>query len=247
MREQIEQRLRDLARRAGLSALPTPVLVAALALLTVAVVAALIRWWPGPGTGSLVVEHAAAGESTAGVDAGAAAPVSTRARSTDASDEASVALGARVCVDVEGAVRRPGLLTLPAGSRIAAAVQAAGGLRPDAAGGAVNLAAKLEDGQQIVVPTKEEARAAGGASAGAASGASGSGTGATAPLGAKVDLNAADATQLDALPGIGPSTAAKIVADRAASGRFKSVDDLGRVPGIGPKKLDQLRPLVRVD
>jgi len=110
----------------------------------------------------------------------------------------------------------------------------------------VNLAAKLEDGQQIVVPTKEEARAGGG-SAVAASAASGGGTGAAAPLGAKVDLNTADATQLDALPGIGPSTATKIVADRAANGRFKSVDDLGRVPGIGPKKLDQLRPLVRVD
>jgi competence protein ComEA len=70
--------------------------------------------------------------------------------------------------------------------------------------------------------------------------------GAGAAPGAVVDLNTADATQLDALPGIGPATAAKIVADRQANGPFRTADDLGRVSGIGPKKLDQLKPLICV-
>jgi len=251
MREQFEQRLRALARRAGLTAVPTPVLVAAMALLSVAVVAALLRWWPNPADAdSVVVSHAtprvASGGSPVGSRAGMSAPPSGAA-------SAVVATSSGVCVDVVGAVRRPAVFRLPADSRVEAAVDAAGGMTSDAARSAINLAAKLQDGEQVVVPTKAEAKAgrlggtvtAGAAGGGAAvTGAGASGAGATP--GSPVDLNTADATQLDALPGVGPATAAKIVADRQANGPFKTADDLGRVPGIGPKKLDQLKPLICV-
>jgi competence protein ComEA len=99
------------------------------------------------------------------------------------------------------------------------------------------------------VPTKDEfakgVTVRGAPGAGPAGAPSGGGA-AVAPGGAPIDLNTADATQLDTLPGVGPSTAAKIVADREANGPFASVDDLGRVSGIGPKKLDSLRDLVCV-
>ena len=246
MREQVERRLRALARRAGLTAVPTPVLVAAMLLLSVVVVAALLRWWPNPAeAGSVVVEHGAAATASS-------SRVASRAVAA-ASGCATDAASSDVCVDVVGAVRRPGMFTLPEGSRVAAAVDAAGGLSRDAARSAINLAAKLQDGEQVVVATEAQVKAGG---AGAVSGANatgglgaspaGVGAGSATGTGTPVDLNSADATQLDALPGIGPSTAAKIVADRQANGPFKSVEDLGRVPGIGPKKLDQLKPLICV-
>jgi competence protein ComEA len=125
-------------------------------------------------------------------------------------------------------------------------VDAAGGALGAGATDAINLAAKVTDGEQIVVPTRDQvakgdAPVASGAGTGGGAGASGA-----AGTPAKIDLNTADATQLDTLPGVGPSTAAKIVADRQANGPFKSCDDLGRVPGIGPKKLDTLKDLIVV-
>ena len=131
-------------------------------------------------------------------------------------------------IDVAGAVRRPGLHRLPAGTRVAAAVAAAGGVTPHADLAAVNLAAPLADGEQIVIPAR------GADVAGSAAGA------ANAP----VDLNSADAEQLDALPGIGPSTAAKIVAYRQEHGAFHSLAELDGVSGIGPSKLAELKGLV---
>jgi competence protein ComEA len=136
----------------------------------------------------------------------------------------------QLVVDVAGAVRRPGLHRLAAGARVAAALAAAGGATARADVAAVNLAAPLADGEQILVPM----RGAGGAAAGAGGGA------ANAP----VDLNSADAEQLDALPGIGPSTAAKIVAYRQEHGAFHSLAELDAVSGIGPSKLAQLKGLV---
>ena len=131
-------------------------------------------------------------------------------------------------VDVAGAVRRPGLYRIAPGTRIADAVARAGGATAKADVNLVNLAAPLADGEQVVVP----ARGGGGVAAGAPS--------ATAPL----DLNSATAEQLDALPGIGPTTAAKIVAYRQAHGPFTSVDGLDAVPGIGPSRIDELKGLV---
>ena len=139
-------------------------------------------------------------------------------------------------VDVAGAVRRPGVYRLAAGSRVRDALARAGGLTHAAAPGAVNLAAKLADGQQIVIPRAAPAAACGG-TAGAAAPA--------APPAGPVSLAGATVEQLDTLPGVGPATAQKILDWRTQHGGFTSVDDLGEVPGIGPKKLATLRPLVQ--
>jgi len=141
---------------------------------------------------------------------------------------------ARVVVDVVGAVRRPGLYRLEQGSRIADALARAGGATPKAVLAQVNLAAPLADGEQVVVPKRGAAGAALPTS-GAAGGAS-----STAP----VQLSTATLEQLDTLPGVGPSTAQKILDYRQKHGAFSSVDELDAVPGIGPKRLDQLRDLV---
>jgi competence protein ComEA len=134
-------------------------------------------------------------------------------------------------VDVAGAVRDAGLYRLPQGSRIADAIGRAGGATRRADVDLVNLAAPLADGEQVVVPAKGTA---------SPSAAAADGAGPTAP----VDLNSATAEQLDALPGIGPVTADKIVAYRQAHGPFTSVDDLDAIPGIGPARIENLRGLV---
>ncbi|HEY3544016.1 MAG TPA: ComEA family DNA-binding protein [Gaiellaceae bacterium] len=136
----------------------------------------------------------------------------------------------QLVIDVAGAVRRPGLHRLAAGARVDDALAAAGGATPRADIAAVNLAAPLADGEQIVVPLRGTAAVAGASAAGAA----------TAP----VDLNSATVEQLDTLPGIGPSTAAKIVAYRQQHGAFRSLEELDAVSGIGPSKLAELKGLV---
>ena len=141
----------------------------------------------------------------------------------------------RLVVDVTGAVRRPGVYRLPVGARVQDAVRRAGGATPRADSAAVNLAAKVADGQQILVP--ERAPVAGAAPRPSVAG------GGAAPAG-PVSLNSATAEQLDQLDGVGPATAAKIIAWRTANGGFSSVDDLAQVAGIGPKKLEALRPQV---
>jgi len=139
----------------------------------------------------------------------------------------------RLVVDVTGAVRRPGVYRLPAGARVQEALRRAGGATRKADAAAVNLAAKVADGQQILVPERAPA-------VGAAPSVAGVGTAPAAPL----SLNSATADQLDQLDGVGPATAAKIIAWRTANGGFSSIDDLGQVAGIGPKKLEALRPQV---
>jgi competence protein ComEA len=132
-------------------------------------------------------------------------------------------------VHVVGAVRRPGLFTLRDGARVADALSRAGGPIRRADLAAVNLAAPLADGQQVVVPVRLPP---GSAAAGAPA------------AGAKISLAVATVEQLDELPGIGPVTAQKIVDWRAAHGPFCSVEDLDDVPGIGPARVEQLRDLV---
>ena len=142
---------------------------------------------------------------------------------------------ATVVVSVVGSVARPGLVTLPEGARVADAVTAAGGLLPDADPASVNLAAVVSDGQQVAV----------GVPGAAAAGGTVGGT--DAPSGAgPVDLNAATAPDLDALPGIGPVLAQRIVEHRVRNGPFRTVEQLDDVPGIGPTTYAELAELVTV-
>jgi competence protein ComEA len=136
-------------------------------------------------------------------------------------------------------VHRPGLYRLRDGSRIADAVRRAGGARRTADLAALNLAAPLVDGIQILVPSRTPATAGASSSGGRAPGSAGAGTPAL-----HVSLSSATVEDLDQLPGIGPVTAQKIVDYRTAHGPFASVDDLDAVPGIGPTRIEQLRDLV---
>lgn len=138
----------------------------------------------------------------------------------------------RLFVHVVGAVRHPGLYRLAQGSRVADAVARAGGATRTAQLELVNLAAPLADGAQVVVPRR-----------GAIAGGAGQGGGVTASPG-PVHLNTATLEQLDALPGVGPVTAEKILAYRQEHGAFGAVDELDAIPGIGPARLDELRDLV---
>jgi len=135
----------------------------------------------------------------------------------------------RVTVHVAGAVRRPGVYRLPARARVVDAVDRAGGARRRADLSALNLAAKLEDGRQVLVPLRGAAAAAGEAAEGV-------------PL----DLNTASAEQLDELDGIGPAMAASIIKYREEHGGFGSIEELGQVSGIGEKRLAAMREQVRV-
>lgn len=153
----------------------------------------------------------------------AAAPLNLRAEPPPAR---------KVVVHVVGQVYKPGLYSLPEGSRVDDAIKRAGGPKPKAALALVNLAAPVADGQQVVVPSNREAAQAlaGGSMAGGAGG--------------PVHLNSATLDQLDELPGIGPVTAQKILDYRSEHGAFGSVEELDAVPGIGPATLEELRDLV---
>jgi competence protein ComEA len=140
----------------------------------------------------------------------------------------------KLVVHVAGAVRRPGLYRLAEGKRVADAVARAGGAAASADTAAINLAAPVADGMQVVVPARREVIEGGPTDA----------TGAPAAAGVRVSLSSATAAELDALPGIGPVTAQKIVDYRAEHGGFRSVDDLDAIPGIGPARVEQLRELV---
>jgi competence protein ComEA len=175
--------------------------------------------------------------SASGAGAGAgSSPGTTAVRVSRAAANGSV-------VHVAGAVRRPGVYRLSAGARVKDAVQRAGGAREGADVNAINLAAKVVDGQQVVVPARGRAGTVAAGAPGAAGVSSGTpGAGASGP---PISLNNATAEQLDTLDGVGPATAQKIIAWRTQHGGFRSVADLGQVPGIGPKKLAALRDRVQ--
>jgi competence protein ComEA len=150
-------------------------------------------------------------------------PVRVAARAADRS-------AANVFVNVVGAVRRPGLYRLKDGSRVADAVRRAGGPTPKAQIELLNLAARIADGEQIVVPRRGVGGVVAAPGGGVAAG--------------PVHLNSATVEQLDALPGVGPVTAQKILDYRQQHGAFGSVDELDAIPGIGPARLETLRGLV---
>ena len=144
-------------------------------------------------------------------------------------------------MQVAGEVARPGVYRVPAGARVNEAVQRAGGLtrRADQAG--VNLVARVQDGQQVIVPRRG---AAGAAVASAGSGGGGAGAGGGGSSGRPVSLSSATVAQLDGLDGIGPTLAQRIVDYRQTHGGFRSVDQLRDVSGIGDKRFEALRKAV---
>ncbi|MFF8836796.1 helix-hairpin-helix domain-containing protein [Streptomyces sp. NPDC015130] len=167
----------------------------------------------------------------------AAAPATGAARAGPGSERAPVpgAGGAEVVVDVGGKVRRPGVLTLPGGSRVADALRAAGGAEPGADLTGINRARVLMDGEQVLVGLPGVP--VGGSGPGGGAGGGGPG----APL----SLNAATVEQLDTLPGVGPVLARHIVDHRTEQGGFRSVAELREVNGIGERRFADLEPLVR--
>lgn len=181
--------------------------------MAVALALALVAWRIGPGSGG-----------------GAGQPASTSASGTVAVQEKAPAEPEGL-VHVAGEVKRPGVYPIAPGARVIQAIRGAGGPTRKANMSGLNLAATLQDGQQVIVPAKVVAGTA-AAGAGAAAGAAASGP---------ISLSSATADDLDALDGIGPTLAGRIVEWRSAHGGFASVEQLLEVPGIGPTRLESLR------
>lgn len=154
----------------------------------------------------------------------------------------SATVATELVVHVVGQVLQPGLVRLRPGARVADAITAAGGARTGADLTALNLARPVVDGEQVHVPKPGEAPSRPPSAPPSPAGVGGGGAG--APV--VVDLNTADAAALDALPGVGPVLAQRILDWRTEHGRFSAVDELGEVSGIGDKLMSQLRPRVRV-
>ncbi len=208
-----------------------------MAALVAAAILILVAFWLAAtnGRGTIGVEGA-----SAVVDGVADGP-------SPAAPGASTGARGVLVVDVQGAVARPGVIHLPTGSRVGDAIAAAGGFGPrvaaDRVGRELNLAALLRDGDQVVVPSRDESGAAAGSGGGGSGGSSGP-SGAQAGSG-PIDLNRATASELDALPGIGPVTANKIIAAREER-PFASVDDLRSRKVLGAATFDKIKDLVVV-
>jgi competence protein ComEA len=198
----------------------------------------LVLWVAGAAVVVLLGLHALRREG-AGGGGGAPVPIRLAGDGGAGSDPGSAGSGSRIVVHVAGAVRRPGVYRLPAGARVEQAVRRAGGATRRADLGGLNLAAKAEDGRQVLVPRRTPV----GAPATSAGGAGGAGTG---PPAAPLNLNTATVAQLDELSGVGPATAQKIIDYREQHDGFGSVEELGQVPGIGDVRLAALRDLVTV-
>ncbi|MHB1017335.1 MAG: ComEA family DNA-binding protein [Coriobacteriia bacterium] len=223
------ERVQDLLARAGLGGLSPRARVGAACAVALVVAVALWRFWPAAPAPEIAFDEA--------IQEGEA--------ESAGSDDASETVPAVAVVHVAGAILRPGVYSLPVGSRVSDAVAAAGGALGSAAPDAVNLARIVADGERIYIPTQEEAEGAPGEI-----GASGSWSGEPAAGGATadgtIDVNRATATELEELPGVGPATAQKIIDDREANGPFSKPEDLMRVPGIGAKKFETMREQVSV-
>lgn len=252
----LRDRLAAVATRHGLSA--------GRILVGLLVVVALVigGWWllrpaPPPIERTLPVASA---ESTAGADPGGPTATPSSAGATAAGDTTTTSAPAQVVAHAAGAVVHPGVYRLAGTARVDDLVRAAGGLTPRADGNRVNLAAPLSDGERVYVPSVGEADppsavtpdgaaptgTEGGSNEPSAGGGSTAGAGSGQPASGPVDLNTADATQLDTLPGVGPATAQAIIAYRQEHGRFRSVDELLEVRGIGDAKLAELREQVTI-
>ena len=202
--------------------------LASALVIAAAGILGLVAFWlvAGAGRGSVIV------------DGDGAAP---GASSRPVAEASGAAASGRVIVDVQGAVVRPGVVELPPGSRVGDAIAAAGGFGPrvasDRVAKALNLAAVVRDGDQIMVPSRDDPVTSPGGGSPPPTGPSGAGE--------HVDLNHATAEALDGLPGVGPATAAKIIAAREEQ-PFTSVDDLKTRKIVGAATFEKLKSLVTV-
>jgi competence protein ComEA len=204
-------------------------------VVVVAVAGGVLWFWAGARQGGVPAASAAPGRAPA--DSPFAGP-------EPPADRYTTTTGPPVAVHVAGAVARPGLYHLPAGSRVADGLARAGGRLPGADVDRLNLAARLVDGQKVLVTRRGEAAPVEPAGVGSPGGAGGGGV---PPEAAEpIDLNTADLAALDSLPGVGPATARAILEERVRRGGFRSTRDLLRVPGIGQGRFARLKDRVRV-
>ncbi len=213
---------------------------AARAVLAVVLVAAVAMVWLGVAGGSGRSFEISSGSSD-GAGADSSESMGTSGSDDEAGERDAEAGDAtepeRIVIDVGGAVAQPGVVELEGGARVVDAIEAAGGLADDADCSSLNQAQVLQDGQKVYVPRAGEvASTATGTATDDATAADGSS--------ALVNINTASLEELDALPGVGPSTAQAIIDDREQNGPFASIEDLMRVSGIGEKKYAKLEALI---
>jgi competence protein ComEA len=206
-------------------------------LTLVAVVAGVV--WYRIGVGGSTDAANAAPSATARTTARAPSTAATGATSTAGSGSRATTAAGKIVVHVAGAVVHAGVVELAANARVIDAIEAVGGAQADGDLDRLNLAAKVVDGERIYVAK------VGQADPGVVGDDGGSGAAVGTP-GAKINLNTATQAQLETLPGIGPTYAQAIIAERQARGGFKSVNELRNVRGIGDKRFSQLEPLVTV-
>jgi competence protein ComEA len=232
--------------------------VVLISILVVAVIIAVVIFWPRISDEGFAVASAPAETDKNEASALAATSEEAGTASSEEKDQVQAASNGTFAIYLTGAVVKPGVYELRQGSRINDAIELAGGLAEDAASNYVNLAAQFQDGQHVHIPTLAEiesgeaARIAAGGATGAAeasgqAGASGQqaegsngSSEASAQAGQKVNINTANSTELETLPGIGVATAQRIIDYREKNGNFKSIEGLKDVSGIGEKKYADL-------
>lgn len=251
----LREKARELLRHAQLSKVSPNVIKAIVVIVVIVVVVAVARWAPlsssqfsiSANSGSAEVAAQDSGQLEDGDDTG-----SSGSKSADSGASGKTEAKALV-VQVVGAVAVPGVYTLEEGQRVIDAINAAGGMSGDASQASVNLARQLQDGEQIYVPTIEEAQSgltasplAAGATYASGASASGSASASSGTAGGLININTATEEQLDQLPGVGPSTAKAIVDYRTQNGRFSSIEDIQEVSGIGESKYSKICGLICV-
>lgn len=234
----------SLKSKAHLSHIPTSMILGAACLALLAVVGIGVGFVSFFGTDSALTVQAAEVSDEPAASGDQADSGASSSEGEDASESVSEA----VTVYVSGEVQSPGVYELPGEARVDDAVKAAGGLTKASAADAVNLARLLADGEQVHIPSKKEAVQGEGAASAAAT-PLGSSAGSDAESSASaglVNINSADATELDTLPGVGPATAEAIIAEREENGPFSSPEDIRRVSGIGEKKYEKMKDSICV-